>query len=747
MQPQVMYGLGSDANSTTRRTTRNLSEVHHNLADVRSPRGHTYGNSEELRHLEVFHSIFPNISSGRQDGSGDGGERTATQAMQRPQYSPDTDTVQQKQPPELKQFIQNPANAAISSSSTKRTNTTQPSENDVAFGGDGHDHNAPAPPIGRKKRKTDVNPNKTRGRTAPKRAYIGRVQRAILEKEKDKALQQRRIEEGISDSEASIPDETPRDIPNPFWNRQNEDHTIQVTPQQRKMNVVDYVNSVLTTSSFDTDFKKSVELLTTALQDKTATVEPATDEINENEIIPLDIPIRVFGDESRMDETFVPDDDEVDDDAAAEELGREDNESTSDEDDPDEEDLCTDHPFHIALSIFWMAFNLSVQSYRAFWEVMKLLGPIPGCPPLPKTLTKLHKWADAHLPPTVMREGSIQVDTKGLPGGHPKALNPKDKLVYCDPIEMTKALFQNHRVRSKLYTGMQALVPKPIELWQSRAWGSSNRCTSGKFAYYPEPTTVDVETEGPHSSKSNPEVVKPDPILVGDIVRYRNGSGVVCIGRVRQTCLDYKFEMNGETCSFIDPIMEVPGFEQRMSGTPITLKQIRSHIDTINKRSPPWFRNLPDTILLEEDPDFVYTRNIIRRLTSQYLDPRTEPRDPPPLRHDTSHVYVKLVAMYDPPCPPIFPNSTKNIQEYHFSMREAIFRHQLHGELEISAYGRDTLVAEFAHASKGTVISLPTISFWDAYGTFGKGKTLPYTAVTLFVYRFDTNNSVFSHDR
>lgn len=43
------------------------------------------------------------------------------------------------------------------------------------------------------------------------------------------------------------------------------------------------------------------------------------------------------------------------------------------------------------------------------------------------------------------------------------------------------------------------------------------------------------------------------------------------------------------------------------------------------------------------------------------------------------------------------------------------------GELEVKAYGGEQKVDDFAHQSKGKVISIPTISFWDAYGAFGKG--------------------------
>lgn len=653
-----------------------------------------------------------------------------------------------------------------------------------AGGGNNKEGTAKSKSKAKPNNKKETNPNKRRKRNPPKREYVGRIQRAALEKELDKERKRRHElnhpDGDFNDSDSEYgSEEGPRDIPNPFWPRTNEDHTIQVTPAQRKAAIVDYVNTVVETTSFDADFQKSVNLIAAALQDETLTVKPTTSEqVDEDEIIPLNIPMKVFGSQSRMPETFVPEDSsssssDENDEEAARNLFREGLDQSSDDDADDEKSECSDHPFHISLSIFWMAFNLSVQSYRAFWEIMQLLGPIDGFPPLPKSLVKLHKWADQHLPPSVMREGRIQLDTRGLPGGHPRALDPKDKLVYCDPIEMTKALFQNDRCRGKLYMGMQRLVERPIELWQSRAWGSSNRVSSGKYAYYPPshptpapaqttpglPTSAvstsssSVPTTSEGAGPSTTQDPKRDPIFAGDIVEYTDKSGTISIGRVRQTCLDYKFENKGETCAFIDPICTTEQLATRIP--PPAMQAVHKHIIAINKRSPEWFANASDVILLEESADFVYTRSIHRRLSFEYLDPRQQPppQTPPAETSDTrptkdavdpvGKVNVKFIARYEEACPSVLP-TLGVIQDAQVSLREAIFRHLLRGELEVIAYGREALVDEFAHSSKGTgivlgstvsfrslinnsegkVVSLPSISFWDAYGTFGKGTCM-----------------------
>lgn len=132
----------------------------------------------------------------------------------------------------------------------------------------------------------------------------------------------------------------------------------------------------------------------------------------------------------------------------------------------------------------------------------------PDMPPIPKSLYKLHRWADVYLPPTVIREGRIQVDSRGVPTGLPRALDRKDCLIYCDPIETTKTIIRNRRIQDTQYFGMQILVEQRIETWHSTAWGSSNRCSSGVYAYYPAPV--------------NTPPTERDPIFVGDFVAYRN---------------------------------------------------------------------------------------------------------------------------------------------------------------------------------------------------------------------------------
>lgn len=84
---------------------------------------------------------------------------------------------------------------------------------------------------------------------------------------------------------------------------------------------------------------------------------------------------------------------------------------------------------------------------------------------------------------------------------------------------------------------------------------------------------------------------------------------------------------------------------------------------------------------------------------------------------------IKYIVQYTPGCPAIF-KERPDIQQESFSVREVVFRHLLRGELEMRAFTREQLVNDLALKKSGRVISMPTMSFWDAYGTFGKGTCM-----------------------
>ncbi|RPA83910.1 hypothetical protein BJ508DRAFT_304432 [Ascobolus immersus RN42] len=613
------------------------------------------------------------------------------------------------------------------------------------------------------------NPNAFRKPVSPrKRKFMGRIQQASIMRADDIRLQQQSVatpstlptgqpathvmdttpdvatEPSVADvdrvlQERSAPNTRAlnHDIPNPTWSGQDENQIIQVTQEQSLMDITDYFNTVMLTEPFNANHGKVLEHVQKARSDLDITqlrIEKGSFDFNGNgadatedddDIVPLDIPVHVFGEEARMEETFIPDnlvDDLFDDAEQVAEKDKDWEDLVAETEDAD--DVTPDHKFHIALSTFWMAFNLSVQAYGAFIEVMNLLPEIPGVPRLPKSLQRLHKWADKHLPPTISREGTVQLVTRGLPAGLPKALNPKDKLMYCDPVEMTRVIVQNNRIRKRLYSGMQILVEQPYELWHSRAWGSSNRVSSGMYAFY-------------GNTETTPYI--RNPILVGDIVAYKvnpsnrststsmQDSGalshpfsepIVRYGRIRQTCLDMKFRKTGECCAFIDPIIHLDDIQNWFPSAMVTL--ILNIIKNANDRhqdSCPAFAGAADVILLEEMADLVYTTNITEFIEqSTFLDSRNMPNTP-------QNIAVKFVARYDPAVPSA-SDSTSKIQKEQISVREAMFRHFLRGELEVKAYGRQQIIDDFVNQAKGPIISIPTLSFWDAYGTFGKGTCM-----------------------
>lgn len=393
------------------------------------------------------------------------------------------------------------------------------------------------------------------------------------------------------------------EIPNPLWDRKNEEYYIQVTPDIQKMDFLEWIEEVVSTTTFDADFQRGLEALEPIrtqpatepeIPINVATVNDRNSMDDDEDIIPLSLPTIIFGEGARMEETFEPDA-EVDE-------NEEEGEPTG------ETEPCTSDPWHLALSTFWIVYNLPVEVYRAFYEIIPLARP--SAPAIPKALQTLHKWVDKFLPPTIMREVKIKVCTRGLPAGGPKATDPTDSLVYCDPVEMAKAILQNPNRTKQMYFGPQRLVSKTMELWESMAWGSSILTCSGSFAYFPP---IDGR--------------EPDPIFPGDVVEYIRPSGEIGRGRVRQVCKDFKYRHNGEFCSFIDPILDTDELEIFFNSSfnqTITRKLLAAIRTLSEKHQDTIFGNVVSNFLVEETPDFIYTTDIVRRLSNQYLDPRSE---------------------------------------------------------------------------------------------------------------------------
>lgn len=432
------------------------------------------------------------------------------------------------------------------------------------------------------------------------------------------------------------------EIPNPLWNRRDEDYYIHVDDEVRTMDFLDYINDVIADKTFDADYQRSFELLKEAHLENTLTICAPPDQRNQDEsdIIPLDLPTIVFGDEARMEETFYEEND---------------NESETSEDEEDQElppeAKCRDHLFHIAMSTFWIVFNIPIAAYTGFNQAFSLLQS--NAPSFPKALVTLHRWVDKFLPPTVMRETTIKVATRGLPAGGPKALNPDEKLVYCDPLEMTKALIQNPRRRANMYFGAQILVEDTMELWESTAWGSSIRTVSGEFTTYPPlPTAEDTpsihaqfpkEDEISHNTDESSEKQQPhqnrpsvtdglDPMFPGDVVEYilpieQDPFQQPRLGQIRNLCKDQKFKKNNKFCAFINPILDLVGIERHLTEkfgvASRIIDDVRKASAAINnkyKTSP--FYSIENLFMLEDAPDFVHTINIRRRLSHNFLDPR-----------------------------------------------------------------------------------------------------------------------------
>lgn len=65
-------------------------------------------------------------------------------------------------------------------------------------------------------------------------------------------------------------------------------------------------------------------------------------------------------------------------------------------------------------------------------------------------------------------------------------INPVEDLYFFNPIDLFHCFLSSPDLCSKMFIGLGQFVDTPSELWQSNAWLSSIRTTSGQFARYSE---------------------------------------------------------------------------------------------------------------------------------------------------------------------------------------------------------------------------------------------------------------------
>lgn len=147
--------------------------------------------------------------------------------------------------------------------------------------------------------------------------------------------------------------------------------------------------------------------------------------------------------------------------------------------------------FILAMGLWAKDCGVSRRQYESLREVLRLFEPHDKISKLPESVTTLRKWTKADTPLLPLREKKIPLLPAKLATMKPSAKvsstssdSPLETLVFFDPIELFAKFLSAGPILNKMHLGFAHFVDLLSELWQSNAWASSIRTTSGQFVYF-----------------------------------------------------------------------------------------------------------------------------------------------------------------------------------------------------------------------------------------------------------------------
>lgn len=191
--------------------------------------------------------------------------------------------------------------------------------------------------------------------------------------------------------------------------------------------------------------------------------------------------------------------------------------------------------FHLALMIFTITADISINQYKALIEVLALAS-VNSIASLPKSLKTLRERYRRSFPLSVVKARSVEINTESVP---PKTENPHFAY-YFDTSEYCKLWMSNPKMVRQMYCGLGEIVDNVSELWQGEAWMESVRTTSGNFAY--------IDEQKPGFS------VNRVVLLPSDCVIFKEASGSLALGRVKCVGIDRRL-INGTIQNTISAII------------------------------------------------------------------------------------------------------------------------------------------------------------------------------------------------
>jgi hypothetical protein len=149
----------------------------------------------------------------------------------------------------------------------------------------------------------------------------------------------------------------------------------------------------------------------------------------------------------------------------------------------------TQDRFALLLSVWCEDVGVSRQQYASLLEILHSIPDTTSIHRLPRSLSTLKRNFREQFPILPLRKKQIPIISGKLP-----TLSAAEKSLvqsatcwihFQDPIALLESLARSQTFQRQMFKGMAHFVDNPAELWESHAWASSIRTTSGEFALYP----------------------------------------------------------------------------------------------------------------------------------------------------------------------------------------------------------------------------------------------------------------------
>ncbi|SMR43431.1 unnamed protein product [Zymoseptoria tritici ST99CH_3D1] len=430
--------------------------------------------------------------------------------------------------------------------------------------------------------------------------------------------------------------------------------------------------------------------------------------------------------------------------------------------------------FELAVGLWSIASNISRVDYSQLRGILEMAAAAPNCVQLLREIPGTIDTIKAHVKGTVplldirMKEVSLNLHQQAsvASGKKQSKASNKEFLYYFDLMQFFQAYLATPVSEEKLFEGLGHFVDAPVQLWHSRAWHSTIRISSGKYARYalgpnqdefgpgPEPmpptalTAARTRTNGNLFAAYDQAMVTYNrtksrwitdskaaahrgwlggPIFQSDFVLFRcgeddcacvsddskmHGGRVLGIGHDHRSVREVGVE-EGDITVMIQPV--------------IPAAQIPAAV--ASRFSPALQAN--EVVLLEGDDRYVAVNDISAARSNTFvhyafrsaLNPQDLPSGSPQyfIRRIMHADTLDAPANTPAPGPGLDPS------------RPVWQRDPIRGELEIMHFGRQYLVDTFSDRKDGRrVQSVPLVMFIDDFGLYRN----MYRALTGFYMLF-----------